>query len=168
MQLNPYQPTKKTEDTNVNETRGISAPMQFESDRLNDLDRKVNNARLVADPTQPIAFYITGILVAVGAFSLLPFAKSIYVFLLLFSFTLGPLVLTMIPMWLWRNLMSQLILILAAIAYAVLFLMIYLLVRNARDAMAVVLFFYVGPIASPFLLVICGISLPFHLWRNRD
>ncbi|MCC6509268.1 MAG: hypothetical protein IT423_09185 [Pirellulaceae bacterium] len=168
MQLNPNHPTTKTDDANVNEIRSVAAPMQFESDRLNDLDRKVNNARRVADPTPPIAFYIAATLVAVGTFLILPFAESFHAFLMFFSFAFGPLVLAMLPMWLWRNFMSQLILIFAAIAYAAWFLLIYLLVRNARDAMAVVLFSYIGLIASPFLLVICGISLTFHLWRSRD
>ena len=165
MQLKPNQSTK---GTNMNETRGGTEPMLFESDRLTDIDREVNKRLAVADPTQPFALYISVFLVAVGTFLILPFAKSLYVFLLFFSFVFGPLVIAMLPMWFWRNLMSQLVLTFAAIAYAVWFLSIYLIVRNARDAMAVVLFSYVGPIATPFLLVAFGISLPFHLWRNQD
>jgi hypothetical protein len=165
MQPKPNQPTK---GTNVNETRGSAEPMHFESDRLNDIDREVNKRLAVADPLQPIALYVSVLLVAVGTCLILPFAKSFYVFLLLFSFVFAPLVIAMLPMWFWRNVMSQFVLTLAAIAYAIWFLSIYLIVWNARDAMAVVLFSYVGPIAIPFLLVACGISLPFHLWRNQD
>jgi len=143
MDPNPFQPPEQTEGTLVEEVRHI------------------------VDSMLPIAFYIGGITVAVGAVLILPMAKSLFAFLMLFSFVFGPLLIAMIPMWFCRTMMSQIILILAAIAYAVWFFYIYWDVYNARDSMAVLLLLYVGPIATPFLLVLCIISLLFHLRKRR-
>lgn len=152
----------------MKDKRGSEGPILFESDRLTDLDREANAKLFTVHRTQPIAFYVAGIVVAVGAFLIFPFARSFELFLFVFACVFGPLVLSMIPMWFWRNTVSQLILTFAAIVYAVWFLLIYSMVRNARDAMAVLMFFYVGLVASPFLFVIGVFALPFHLWRNQD
>jgi hypothetical protein len=146
MKLNPFQPPKQTDGRSVNEMRGV------------------------ADPMPPIAFYITGTLISLGLFLILREVKSFSVsFFLPLLFTFGPLVLAMLPMWFWRNLMSQFILIFAAIAYAIWFLFIYMYVMmSSKPGEASIVFFYVGPFASPFLLVICGISLLFHQWRKQD
>jgi hypothetical protein len=118
--------------------------------------------------SHPFAFYLASFFVVAGSILIIPFSKSLYVFGLFFSFVFSPLVLAMLPMWYWRNYKSQLTFLFASIAYAVWFLTVYFVVRNARDAMAVVLFAYVGPIASPILLLFCGLALAFHLWRVRD
>ncbi len=162
----PNLPTKESKISNMNESRGASDPERFETDRLNDLDRIGNKRRAVAEPKQPIAFYISALLIAFGTILIVPYGKSLFSFLLLFSLAFGPLALAMLPMWFWRNSTSQFLLAFAAIAYAVWFLSVYLFVQTARDAMAVLLFGYVGPIASPFILVICGISGLLHKWTD--
>ena len=43
----------------MNETVGGAEPMQFESDRLNDIDKEVNKRLADSDPTRPIALYIS-------------------------------------------------------------------------------------------------------------
>lgn len=144
MQINPFQPTNQTEDGSLSEVRRSEKFMS------------------------PFAFYLAGALVALGAFLILPYAKTLNLFLFVFSFAFGPLVLAMLPMWFWRSLMSQLVLMFAAIAYSVWFVLVYLTIRNARDPMAATLIFFVGPLASPFLLVLCGISLLCNLYRDQD
>lgn len=151
---------------NVKKPRGAAEPIRFDSDRLNDLDRKAYAKRSIADPRHPIAFYISVLLVAVGTLSLVPLYKSLHTSLLASCFAFGPLVLAMLPMWFWRNSMSQFLLTVAAIAYGVWFLLIYLFVMQARDSMAYILFAYIGGIATPFLLVICWISGLIQLWSD--
>ena len=143
MNPNPFQPPEQTEGTLVEEVRHI------------------------ADSMLPIAFYIGGITVAVGTVLILPMAKSLYLFFMLFPFVFGPLLIAMIPMWFCRSMKSQKILILAAIAYTVWFFLIYWLVYNAGGGIAVIGFFFVGTYATPFLLVLCTISLLFHLRKKR-
>jgi len=143
MNPNPFQPPEQTEGTLVEEVRHI------------------------ADSMLPIAFYIGGITVAVGTVLILPMAKSLYLFFMLFPFVFGPLLIAMIPMWFCRSIKSQKILILAAIAYAVWFFYTYWFVSNARDGGAIIVLFLVGFFATPFLLVLCTISLLFHRQKRR-
>lgn len=124
--------------------------------------------RRVAARSHPFAFYLASFFVVAGSILISSFSKSLFVFGLFFLYIFSPLVLAMLPMWYWRNYKSQLTFLFASIAYAVWFLTVYFVVRNARNAMAGVLFAYVGPIASPFLLLFCGLALAFHLWRDRD
>ena len=139
MNPNPLPPPEQTEKTLVDEVKGVAKPML------------------------PIAFYICGTIVVIETFLISRIHSGFFPW---FPHLFGPLLIAMIPMWFCRNLISQAILIFAAIAYGVWIFHNYWFVIHADNPMASIAFAYAPRIASPILFVLCSIALTIHLWKR--
>lgn len=85
---------------------------------------------------------------------------------LFFLFCFGPLLITLVISIIAKSKMAHLALLLSTIGYAVWFLFMYYEIISTADAQSAIGFIFVGPLASPFLILIWIASIILEI-RNR-